>query len=350
MSRCIKVNRFELIKCLEIVSLAVNSNNISPGPVFRFYNGFISATDGIFEIIVKLKNPIDEFQFEIGINILNFLKNLSTDEVTIRQYDDYIIISSNKSKMKFSIVRIKNISVNDKLDELVTKVSPPASTELINGLIACHKNVAIGDTAGIIGGVRIKNDEIISTNRFRIFRYLMKNKSIEIETVVPIKFINVISKYKDNESITICKHTSSLRAFVETELAFIEIKTKLLIGKFPELSSYFPNVRGIPIKFPKDFKNIITRHLMAIKGIKDIGTNISIKDSLCTIRTVNNLVCEIEDTIDLDETHKDEISFIVSPSLLIDIPEECNELQYYVDKKFITFEHENMTYLIQTME
>jgi len=350
MNSQIKVNRSRLVSILEMLLPAAGSG---PSPqanqMFKFNEDSISATDGIVSVDAWLKEPLVGLKFRIGTSLIGFLKSLSSDEVIMKCSDDSMTVSSGKSRMKF-VTHVATVDDNNADESPLVEISAPLSNVLVGGLISCCGNVAIGDTAGILGGVCIKDNNVISTNRFRIFRHTMD--STGINCVVPSKFVGVISRYKDNASIVITKYENSLRLTVDTEFATMDISTRLVSGKYPELESYIPSVNGVVVKLPKDFKEVISRHLMVIRGVgeEDRGTNIEIAESTCCIKTVNKSVCEIEDTVELCERVDGKIEFIINPALLMDIIGNCNEFQYYPDGKFVLFRFDNIVYLVQTRE
>jgi DNA polymerase III sliding clamp (beta) subunit (PCNA family) len=370
-----KIDRKQLIECLDMVSLALGGAlSEFKNQCFRFHEDLVQATDGEVSIEAQLPANIGIDCSIHGQSFLSLIKSLDEELIDLQSNDRELVVSTDKVEGKLVI---HNLSEFKEYSSNPTKVGTiPNIKEFVDGLIKCRHNVSLDTTSKmVIHGVKISDTIILSTNRYRIFKCKLDFKS-GIDCIIPTKFVDVVSKCKDKITGMFCENGSRLVAIIDDEPnTNIWIWTQLLSGDYPDLNKYFSRSTDptTNVCLPDDIDQVINRHASFVKDV-DISNReslISIDGDKCTIKTTNVNTGILKESVTLkdkptvrsnpneDNNSKHaidnallnsvgfSIKFYVDPILIKDIIKECKTFSYYSEDKSIIFRTEKFDYFIQ---
>jgi len=309
-------NRANLLKCIEAVLPATNSSGASLDHQYvTISDNKVRASDGSIRIESELMDPLPGLTCSVhGAQLVSFLKGLNSDNVNLKFDGSNLTASFGKSRMKF--LSRKPQSMNP----IITREKEITGNtgKLIEGLVTCKGNVVNDALAGTLCGVKINNNFVLATNRFRLIRYEIEESNAKC--IVPVRFINAISRYKDVESTRMLCDESSIIMVVSSSDTKVTIQSKLVSGDYPNLDVYFSTDKEnkVLIKFKEDAHKIISRHALLVKT-NDFSINAK-------------------------------LSFIINPCLITDTLINCWEFSYFIKGKYIMFESVTFKYLILTRE
>lgn len=352
------INRLEFIKVLEIVENALGDNN-NPDEKsrierqsFRFNGNFVYATNGEIAIETTLTFDAGVQCCINGESLLNFLKSLSSAEVSIEFDKKQVIVESLGVEAKFVTSPYNEYErIIDKLKKCVeTTGQTKAVAILLDGLENCKKFAAKDKTQGSLCGVRIEGKKhlVLATDRNRIVKYLAMS---DIECTIPVAFIDVLLKYKSEiYEIQLFEYFGLLGFFGNSVVATVTYD-----DKYPDINQHVPKdaTGSINVVFnkPEDFKKALDRHIALLKNVNlaDRDTCIKIdKDcpGLATLITTSKSVGTIKENFKIAVS--DAMEFYVDPLLLKQSMGGCSGFAYYPETKLILFVDGNLKVVLQT--
>lgn len=348
-----KVNRQELIKALETVAPALGS---SGAPIdtqsIKFWDGLIQSSNGLVRIQTKL--PVD-FGFRISVPgdpLIALLKSLKTDEVELNLGKDgkFLAVRTVKVDGKFNAIKVEDFHLID-FSMYKTITDKDQCKSIIEGLAMCRNNVSKDDNAGPLKGIRIEGNEVLSTNRSRIYRYKLKSDTGWHCTVYKT-FVDVVVSHTDSVE-TICMMADEALGVI---IGSTYIQTKLISGTYPNLDQYFPNQKSVEasriITYLDPIGDSLGRHIDFLSGVDNAEKEVSITIAglTCEVVSKNESVGELREVVDLKEKVDTEISFLINPILLKDFLTRCNYFRYLLDSRLVLFEILGVEHLVQTRE
>lgn len=340
-------NRENLISCLNSVLQATSSSGrLLEHEYVTISNDRIRASNGAIRIEAQLIEPLSGLTCAVhGKQLSEYLKSLDSESVDLEFNGDNLIVKSGKSKMQFVCTDPQKMDPI-KSDESVINGD---QNDLIDGLLACKKNAVKDKMLGPIAGVRIKGDSILSTNGARITKYRVDDTGIDC--VVPVGFINLLGKHFDKRIEL--SYGKSMIASVYGEF-MITIQSALLSGSFPDLSKFFilDGKRASRIELGDDAKAVMDRHASLVKSLdySNQDSKFFIREGSCEITSKNSTIGKLEDAVSLVNRVQNEFSFILNPCLIVDDAITEYNFTYLVDDKYLVFESDRLTLLVQTRE
>ncbi len=341
------INKKALIESMEMASEALGGVE-SPidNQCFHFYDSVLQAYNGTMTVEVWTSPVNLNLKFSVpGSPLLSLLKTLNVDEIDLELENNSLKVSAGNVKCKFVTTPITEplCAVKDHL----VNVSGNLFKQIIDGLDMCRHVVSRDKTAGPICGINIDNDIIISSDKCRILKFDL-GVNCNINCVVPVDFVNVVSKYKDK--ISGIGFTKDKYLTVLSDNAMIT--TALIINKYPDLDQYFPGNEGkyCVIDFSGNIKESVDRWIKFLSGVDraDKEVLISISGDKCRITAVDPTLGDLEEEVKLSKAIDVKVEFYVNPTLLRDMTSRCNSFKYYIDSRLVLFEGEGFKCLIQT--
>jgi DNA polymerase III sliding clamp (beta) subunit (PCNA family) len=282
-----ELNKNDLVEKLDLLSKCVSTDGmLSILTHFCFNERKILATDGIkagiIDFDVKVNGCVDSKIFH------KLCTSLPTNELTIIQEDEKLIIESGKTKSEFSLLSAKDFVIDAK--DLPDGIGLPITEDFIKGIKNCVVSVEDSEFFTCLSGINIKNigekTFLYSSNRESLCRYELENKlDLENTLLIPKEFCDVLIKwfdyykegsiYFDEDSITV----NFDGAVLHTKIDVCE--------KFEDLESHINEFLDDEIEFaliPNDFRNILKRCLLftedfALFDVKDDGIFITASNS-----------------------------------------------------------------------
>jgi len=246
-----KIQTQELKKWLDIVNHATAS--ISTTPILENilikvnYNHIVLTSNNLdtaIEYIIKQNlEIINEWAFCLPSKLFtSYINLLSDDELELELKKDAIEITSSSSRIKIKWNTIDDFPLIPKIKEDIS-FDIPASTfkKAIEKTVFSAAEWNIRPTLAWIL-INLKLDEVVfaSTDSFRLSEYktfMTNEKNINFAAILPSKTAYEIkSILKDDEIVKVVSGDSQI-AFYFWNTKFF---SRLLNGKFPDYSSFFP--------------------------------------------------------------------------------------------------------------
>jgi len=347
------INRQELIDSLEIVEHALGDNN-DPNEQsrmerqsFRFNGTTIYATNGRMAVETLLPFDVGAQCCVHGKSLLNFLRSLGSDSVSIEFGKKQLTVSASGVEGKFVTSPYKEY------EHIINKYKKPTAlknqvNEILSGMENCKKFVSKDKTLGSLCGVKIDKNFIIASDRTRIIKYEVP--SVITECVIPTAFIDVLLKYKDDIRDIQMNDMGLLGFFGDSAIA-----TAIYGDGYPDLNKYFPKDEANSIRIifekPDEFKKALGRHIALLKDVdlSEKDTCIEISNKICKLTTTSKSIGTIKESFEIEKTAiNTTVKFYVDPLLLKQSIGNCSGFAFYLETKLILFVDENLKCLLQT--
>jgi len=342
-----KVNREKLVDALEKVAPALGFNILVPEfHYFQIDRNRVQATDGVLLIDTSLPEDVNFSCAVPGVPFLHLLKNLNDEEVELVHKDDTLKVRTDRVKGTFTtaVLKLKETADLQRAEKLSTDLPG-----LLQGLNYCRFGVSRDETLGPCCGVRVDNNYILSTDRYRIARWDLE-ESCGVKNSLPLKFIETILKNQTAVSELYCQKDEQ---FVVILNDGTYIGTSVLVGDYPDLVQYFPtsdNYRGVDLDV--DLQDVLERHISFLKNVVLVDKEISVKilKGKCIITSEDKELGTLSEELEISSSKEEEVEFTINPVFLRDIAPECSGFKYYAEKGLVLFEFKNLKYLVQTKE
>jgi len=339
-----KVNRISLVECLEKVIPALGINVLVPEFQYLQISGRrIQATDGALLIESTLPEGSDYGYFAVpGRPFYDLLRNLDKEEVDLIVEESKLKVKTNKIEGTFTIldkVNIKEVDIPNSL------VSVEDFSNFIQGLNYCRFGVSKDETLGPLCGVRVKENLLLSSDRYRITKWELKS-SLSFECSLPVKFIDILLRNKNE--IQKMGYTKNDTFVVELKDGTF-IVTAVLTGEYQDLLQYFPVSEYKEIEFVDDQRDALEKHISFLKNVNlaDKEVEVKISKNKCIFTSKDKELGILIEEVEIASSNSSEIEFSVNPIFLKDIMEICSGFKYYVEMGLILFETEKLQYLVQ---
>ena len=343
-----KIDRKKLVDCLRKLSSVLVSNPLVPEyGCFQIQNNMVWATDG--EMVIFSFLPMDiGIQCSVpGMPFLHLIEGLKKTTVDIVRDGNQLNVLSNTGKIKatfaiFDVIERPEISVTSWVDMTVTEIS-----SFVKGAGLCRFAASKDRTAGPICGVRLQEDRMISCNRYRVLRLCFSKSFPEMVGTLPLKFIKILVKYKEEIKRIACIEDSMFVAeFKDNTL----IKTSLISGEYRDVEQYFPCTETFQeIEFGEDFGEVLDRHIEFLQEIRSLDKEIEIdiQKDVCIFTSKEKELGILREEISLAFPNSQGIKFVINPLLLKDVVKLCPVFKYFPDKELILFEKKNLSCIIR---
>jgi len=343
-----RINREQLVNVLEKVAPALGSNVLVPEfQYFQIDGDRIQATDGTMIIDATLLENTGLKCAVMGRSFLDLLKGLDKEEIELIHKESKVKVKTDKIEGTFAVldeVKMENISFPSvRYEEVPLEIS----SDLIKGIRFCRWGVSKDEASGALRGVKIKDNLVLSTDRYRITKYELSNH-LPFDCSLPSKFIDVLLRNEDE--VSEMKYILGEKFVVRFQDGTI-IVTAVLIGEYPDVLQYFPTTPSEEVKFMGGQELAIERHISFLRNVDYLDKNIqvSIQGNKCILtskdRELGELVEELEVSIERDCV---DIKFDVNPIFLRDIIDLCSGFKYYSVEGLVLFEAGKLKYLVQT--
>jgi len=348
----VKISRADLIDCLRKVAPAIGVSPFVPEfHYFRISGERVQAFDGSMVIDATCRENTG-LNCMVPKSFLQLLETLDDDEVELICEENKLIVKTNAVKGTFAVLdKVKFeelVSFSDKNVDAYTSHNPEeAYSDLVDALNFCRLAVSKDETSGAICGVRIARNYVLSTDRYRIMKWELK-KPVPFECSVPLKFIDMLSRNKDEIDVVGCVDGEKLAAVLKDGTY---VHTALLEGDYPDLLQYFPDSDDYQgVDFGSELDVTLERHINFLKDVDftDKETSILIQKDKCILTTIHKELGVLEEEFDLLRPAEVEVKFVVNPVFLRDVVKKCSLMKYFVEKQLILFESKVFQYLIQT--
>jgi len=305
----------------------------------------IKATDGEIGLVIISNNIIIEKEGKFTANgkkLLDVIRILKDEEITLEKIENNLNIKQNKSKFKLPIFNPDNFPIFPRIDNK-PKITID-SINLIKGLkkisSAIDNNNPKFELNGALLDIKKSETKLVGTDTRRLAIAILENENeSEFSLIIPKKaileiqklFIDQIAIYYDNTNL-----------IIQNENYYFF--TRLINGNYPDYQRIVPNENKISIKLPKK------EMLDSIKMITTVSQEIKITFSQESI-TFNSLTAEnieAKTKLLMDTKLNDSFELNVNSRYFLDFISQVEENEFELllneptlpfilkDKQFIT--------------
>jgi hypothetical protein len=258
-----KINRQELLDCLEIAALAISARGgVEQSNCLVFKDGRILTYDG--EVCITVPGLADVSGAIPSAGLVDLLKKIQDVEIEVHQEDGQLLIEGRNKK---AAIRSEQ-SVID-LSEIP---KPEKWLKLKDGILAHLRRAAetcgVDDTWGAATCVHVTSEFIEASDNFRLFRWVGKTGFKE-EIFIPARSIYILSDFGPTAFATF----GGWCHFRGAGDAVLSMRGKLLEA-YPDMSTLC-DVKGVEIDLPGTLAKVIARASITAAG-KGHQTTISV--------------------------------------------------------------------------
>ncbi len=296
----------------------------------------IKATDqeiGLESITTNVKIEENGFASANGKKLLDIIKILKDDNVTLRTENDFLHIKQKRSKFKLPMFNadeypdfptIENKSQFDiKAHDFLSSLKKISSAIDTNN----PKQELNGALIDIIDG----NIRFVATDTKRLAVYtLEKNIEFDISLIIPKKGITEIQKLFFDD----------MKIFYDENILIIKSEnftffTKLINGKYPDYQRIIPKEFKIEITLNREQ---MIEHLKQVSTISD-KINITYSNEAITFESLNEDNIEAKTQLDFQSSLTEEISTAVNSRHILDFLSqiEKNEFKLSYNEQTLPF-------------
>ncbi|MHA2023815.1 MAG: hypothetical protein ACTSWQ_09160 [Candidatus Thorarchaeota archaeon] len=344
-----KINRENFVAALEKVRPALGINVLVPA-----FQGFIikgrsvTATDGVVVINTKAVEDTGLDCVVPGPQFYDLLKKLKDNTVELKQEKESLVVKSKRGAVKGTFTLISKIELPSPPDCDV--VAGESFNQLATGLNLCRYSVSKDETTGVLCGVHVRGNKIISTDRYRISMYQMDDLKFDTPFTIPLKFVNILVRCGTKvDSVGVSEDNQMIVMLEDGTLLY----TGLLVGEYKDLTGFFPDDKKDhkTIRFPDKLEPVLERHITFLKDIEPTGkvTNVTLSAKKCRLNSSDMNLGELEEVLDLVDELEGEVAFPINPMHWRDVSKICSEFLYYPEAEdqmeLILFRTDNLAYL-----
>lgn len=184
------MNRYELVKTLELVKPALATKNLVP--IFQCFN-FTPGSVTAYNDTVAITGPC-EFEEACGINgntLLGMLSSMSAEDVTVELDNQNAIVTAGKSVSKMPFETEDSFLFKEPTDKWDVKI--PFTQSLFEAMEMCLETVSVDETQVALQGITLDGNNLYSCNGDTISRVRIKEKS-KSRILMPTPFCEAVVK------------------------------------------------------------------------------------------------------------------------------------------------------------
>jgi len=348
-----KVNLKDFVAVLEKVAPGLGIGGLVPDyKCFHFSGKEIWTTDGTLVINSSFSLDTGLKCSVYGASFLDLLRSLDEEEVELIYKNNEVKVKTDTVKGVFTILASTDVKRNIASDKDV--VISESCDDLIEGLSLCRYSVSKDETLGPLCGVMVDGNTLLSSDRYRIASYELKEK-YPIKCSLPSKFVNIMIKNKGN--------INEMSYILDNRFTIVladgtRISTFILVGEHPDLIKYFPkglaSRKEVTLKDSNHMIDVLERHIKFLGNVDPVDKEILIqigRDKCMFVsidKELGTLAEEVEVKTSLEQDQK--IEFSINPIFLREVSRLCSGFNYYTEEKIVLFEAGGLRYLVQTRE
>ena len=335
-----KVNTKEFLNILRLLKPGVaHKEIINQAQHFLFTENTISSYNDKIFISHYFEHP---FNCSVKAeDLYNLISSITNEEIELEMKDNQFLVTSKNTKSGFA-----SFSEGD-LFEIINKLNNDYSTldwkslpeDFIQGLSICMFSVSKDSMKGVLSGISVNKEGIISSDDYRITKYQL-NETINDSFILPLSSaIELI-----NFSITKYAITESWAHFLtDTKVRF---SVRLLTGDYPDVSEYL-SMNEKPkteLKFPEKTNELI-RHLSTMTEgdtVIEKKLQVVLENKTATFGVEKKGLFWAKKDIPIDY-FDEKLTFLVNPVFFYQVLEKDVIMKVYENQA--TFEADNFFHL-----
>jgi DNA polymerase III sliding clamp (beta) subunit (PCNA family) len=338
------VDKKLLVQAFETAGRAVGENAILPEfQCFRIKGSTIFTTDGSCSILTSLPElEVEKLDCIVPARIfLDLLKSLDVKELEIKQENDKLSVTSQGVRGKFiTLEQASHLNFPSYSDMVWT----PIDSSLIIKLGMCRLVVSKDETTGVLCGVCVKDGNLYGTDKYRVVR-CFNGFQKDLNVIIPSKFVEMLQSFKDK--VTDVNYDGQKMCFRLKDGTILS--TCLLVGDYPDMDKFFPDVTTMQkLEFEADVKDIISRHIVFQKEIRDIDKEVLVvlTDGSCEFRSIEPKLGSLNEDVKLKTKSDASFSFIINPLFLVTMPKAMEEFFFDPKQSLVAFKKDDFEYIV----
>lgn len=344
-----KINRKDFVEVLNVVAPAVGQNAMVPAfQCFQIDGTEVVVTDGVLVIRAKFKEDTGLCCVVPAPQFKTLLSGMSAKNIDlVEDGDGQLVVKTVKGSIKGTFATISNFSPSAVPEIELKSLSEDGFRGLAAALSFCRYSTSKDEANGPYCGIRIAGTKVYSTDKYRISRYEIGEQVLVEDVTVPLKFVAVLLKHRDQIAEIGTDNGKILMAKLKDGTL---LYTGLLEGEYRDLEEYFPKdtASGQTVEFPKELSETLERHIAFLKNV-DVTCmlmNIKIVGNTCTLTSVDKELGTVTEDLQLAAPRAakaGKIEFDINPLFLREVVEVSNTFTYKDGK--ILFSAEGLSYL-----
>lgn len=345
-----KVNREKLLESLgKVIPVVVTGGFIPDYSYIKFDGNRIQATDGVVVINTTCSEDLHLKCGVPGKSLFSLIESLREEEIELEHASNVLKVKTNKVEGTFTILEEVNF-VDIPLDkaEKLEISSKEELDNLIDGLALCRFSVSRDESIGPMCGVRLEKNVVVSSDRYRISKYVLDEEVLLCGRTLPIKLVNLLVKNKESVKEICYISDESFIVLLDDEKTVIS--SSLLTGEFPNLLQYFPTSKdSSEIVFEESIGSALDRHILFLREVDSLDKEIeiSVEKKEAVLSSTNPEYGKLTERVDLVGSSV-KTSFLVNPHFLKGIVDDKGTLRYFTKEELVLVEKGKFQSLIQT--
>jgi len=339
-----------LLEAISMIAPAVDSKGLVQEFTFLYFNDkYVQATDGSLLIRAELADPAPEFT--IGATVLHsLLRTVKDKEIEMVVEDNKLLLTTKKLKTELSLPAEKLDSTID-FDVEAWQEIPEG---FIEGLELCRFTACPDQTAGPLTGVRVEGNSILSTDRWRISLFTLKEDTgIDIGITLPVSLIDQLSRFsKYIEGYAVKDSTIYFNlgtGIIGAQLVPGDYPTETLLQGVDMVDKASKLIISDELK--KNISEAGKRQNIIQEGVLefDRNTKFSVVNGNITLFAENKEVGIIEESLGKsDKEDCPDFEFFINPVFLLRTFEDTKWLLYAEEGQIAAFEGARFIHLVKT--
>jgi DNA polymerase III sliding clamp (beta) subunit (PCNA family) len=189
------------------------------------------------------------------------------DEFDLEFKNNQLLFTTNTIKAGIKV--LTELKLQDIIDSIKCDKWKPLKNDFIEGLKLCYFSASTDSSRGVLNGVFINNDNIISSDDFRISKFKIKS-GIGESFLIDLASVQALLEFPKVEKFCLSDNWVSFKTKDNQTL-----HSRLLVGKYPEVDKFF-NFKGTKINFPDTLKPAINDIIYFAEGETDIDKKVKV--------------------------------------------------------------------------
>lgn len=282
--------------------------------------------------------------------LYSLLSSMSSPDIEFISGKDTVTIKGGAALGK---LMTKKIETSQKLFEIIQEptdgewLSIPEG--LLEGLKFCKFSASKDLTTGVLTGVTVNENGIISCDRYRITCYMPQESITNLVVTLPVQLIQELEK-----------HTKDIQGYcVKSSLIFFKIAdgkviigSAMLPGEYPDVLKYLPECKDEDIiTLPDTLPQCLDRQMVVQSDVQDIDmeTKIKFDKGKIILYSIGKDVGEVTESIDYETpTGMIGVEVSINPSFFKDFFAIGNKMAVDVNSESVMILGENLLHLVKT--
>ncbi len=336
------MNRTQLLEAVKRVLLAVDSRPARPemGCLY-FKDDVVIGFNGLIGARAKLSEPLG---FDVLVPAEKFVKlltDLPTDDIEIQLTEEQLEIKAGSLKATYATAGYDTAThTSIEWPDLAGAPAPPE--DFLEGLLMCKFTVSNNVAKGTLCGINVENNQIITSDGYRVASFHSKEKLTDEQVVIPSTLISLLSGKITNWLVT----DKNVWFAMEDGLVAGGVP---LVGGYPDVKPFLEQVSSLTkkIEFPAETLATIKLHADQMGDIIDADREVKVKisEDQISFTSTDGASWNVERLLKLGRKIDAELTFSIHPQFLTDILSKTSEMLCEPGNNIAAFRKDSFVYI-----